>query len=172
MDAITLLEQEGIMNPLQASPTGGRFPLSRSSTTRSVQGNEEQTTAPVQPSPTGTRYGASLGRATPLGAQTTGSPRKWGGTTPQCPACSKNVYFAEQVSLAVMIAVALHVDYAFPRSRRLGRPTTRLVSDVRNAGLVWTRLGYEIMTVFRSALGVMARYDSFCPLCLLPLTFF
>ncbi|KAH6904512.1 hypothetical protein BKA70DRAFT_537216 [Coprinopsis sp. MPI-PUGE-AT-0042] len=98
MDAITLLEQEGIMNPLQASPTGARFPLSRSSTTRSAQGNEEQQTAgPLQPSPTGTRYGASLNRAATLGQQTTGSPRKWGGTTPLCPACSKNVYFAEQV---------------------------------------------------------------------------
>ena len=41
---------------------------------------------------TGTRYGAALGG--------TASPAKtWelGGTTPVCPRCGKNVYFAEQV---------------------------------------------------------------------------
>jgi len=52
--------------------------------------------APLAASTTGTRYGAGLMgelRSTP-----TGSPgRQWGGGTPQCPRCTKNVYFAEQV---------------------------------------------------------------------------
>lgn len=52
--------------------------------------------APLAASTTGTRYGAALMgelRSTP-----TGSPvRQWGGGTPQCPRCDKNVYFAEQV---------------------------------------------------------------------------
>ena len=52
--------------------------------------------APLAASATGTRYGAALTgelRSTP-----TGSPvRQWGGGTPQCPRCNKNVYFAEQV---------------------------------------------------------------------------
>jgi hypothetical protein len=52
--------------------------------------------APLAASTTGTRYGAALMgelRSTP-----TGSPvRQWGGGTPQCPRCNKNVYFAEQV---------------------------------------------------------------------------
>ena len=52
---------------------------------------------PLAASTTGTRYGAALMgelRSTP-----TGSPvRQWGGGTPQCPRCNKNVYFAEQVS--------------------------------------------------------------------------
>ncbi|KAI0255490.1 hypothetical protein BJV78DRAFT_1119279 [Lactifluus subvellereus] len=52
--------------------------------------------APLASSTTGTRYGAGLMgelRSTP-----TGSPaRQWGSGTPQCPRCSKSVYFAEQV---------------------------------------------------------------------------
>ncbi|TFK48310.1 LIM-domain-containing protein [Heliocybe sulcata] len=42
------------------------------------------------PTMTGTRYGAALGGVS--------SPSKqWGGGTPVCPRCGKNVYFAEQV---------------------------------------------------------------------------
>ena len=41
---------------------------------------------------TGTRYGAALGGSTASPAKT------WlSGTTPVCPRCGKNVYFAEQV---------------------------------------------------------------------------
>ena len=60
--------------------------------------------AGLVPSATGTRYGALLNRpaAGPLAGvnltgNTTGSPRRWGGDTPTCPRCGKNVYFAEQV---------------------------------------------------------------------------
>ncbi len=58
--------------------------------------NGARRVAPLAASTTGTRYGAALMgelRSTP-----TGSPvRQWGGGTPQCPRCNKNVYFAEQV---------------------------------------------------------------------------
>jgi len=61
---------------------------------------------PLAPSTTGTRYGAALVgelRSTP-----TGSPvRQWGGGTPQCPRCSKKVYFAEQVSGRLLVVVGL-----------------------------------------------------------------
>ena len=51
---------------------------------------------PLSPSTTGTRYGAAL--MGELRSTNTGSPvRQWGGGTPQCPRCAKNVYFAEQV---------------------------------------------------------------------------
>ena len=43
---------------------------------------------------TGTRYGAALGASAASPAKTWGL----GGTTPECPRCGKNVYFAEQVS--------------------------------------------------------------------------
>ena len=54
---------------------------------------------PLVASSTGTRYGAALAgagelRTTPTG----GAARKW-GSSPQCPSCSKSVYFAEQVRL-------------------------------------------------------------------------
>jgi len=42
---------------------------------------------------TGTRYGAALGSSTASPAKTWGL----GGTTPVCPRCGKNVYFAEQM---------------------------------------------------------------------------
>ncbi|KAH9029265.1 hypothetical protein EDB85DRAFT_2074489 [Lactarius pseudohatsudake] len=51
---------------------------------------------PLVASSTGTRYGAALSgelRSTATG----GSTRQWGSGTPQCPRCSKSVYFAEQV---------------------------------------------------------------------------
>jgi len=52
--------------------------------------------APLAASTTGTRYGAAL--MGELRSTNTGSPvRQWGGGTPQCPRCTKNVYFAEQV---------------------------------------------------------------------------
>jgi hypothetical protein len=52
--------------------------------------------APLAASTTGTRYGAGL--MGELRSTATGSPvRQWGGGTPQCPRCTKNVYFAEQV---------------------------------------------------------------------------
>ncbi len=54
--------------------------------------------APLSASTTGTRYGAALTgelRSMPTG----GATRQWGSGTPQCPRCSKNVYFAEQVRL-------------------------------------------------------------------------
>lgn len=48
---------------------------------------------PLKQTATGTRYGAALGGSTASPART------WalGGTTPVCPRCGKNVYFAEQV---------------------------------------------------------------------------
>ncbi|KAH7868305.1 uncharacterized protein C8R40DRAFT_845531 [Lentinula edodes] len=49
---------------------------------------------PITQTPTGTRYGVALGGPV---AHITGSPRKWGGETPNCPKCGKSVYFAEQV---------------------------------------------------------------------------
>ena len=52
--------------------------------------------APLAASTTGTRYGAAL--MGELRSNNTGSPvRQWGSGTPQCPRCTKNVYFAEQV---------------------------------------------------------------------------
>jgi hypothetical protein len=52
--------------------------------------------APLTANTTGTRYGAAL--MGELRSTATGSPvRQWGGGTPQCPRCTKNVYFAEQV---------------------------------------------------------------------------
>ncbi|KAN0118173.1 hypothetical protein V8E52_005434 [Russula decolorans] len=81
--------------PAPAS-TGSLATLGRA---HSVSGNGAlgaRRIAPLAASATGTRYGAALMgelRSTP-----TGSPvRQWGGGTPQCPRCSKNVYFAEQV---------------------------------------------------------------------------
>ena len=69
----------------------------------SVSGNGGTGTRRIVPlvaSSTGTRYGAALAgagelRATPTG----GAARKW-GSSPQCPSCSKSVYFAEQVRLS------------------------------------------------------------------------
>ncbi|KAF8824436.1 hypothetical protein HHX47_DHR8000356 [Lentinula edodes] len=49
---------------------------------------------PITQTPTGTRYGVALGGPV---AHITGSPRKWGGETPNCPKCGKSVYFAEQL---------------------------------------------------------------------------
>jgi len=71
---------------------------------RSKTGAEE-VTKPIMQTATGTRYGAALGGsagnvgvgANITGNSTGGSPRKWGGVTPSCPRCGKNVYFAEQV---------------------------------------------------------------------------
>ncbi|KAF8200350.1 cysteine and glycine-rich protein [Pholiota molesta] len=56
----------------------------------------------LRPMATGTRYGAALGgggaaAGGQVKAQSTGSPRKWGGETPLCERCGKSVYFAEQV---------------------------------------------------------------------------
>lgn len=64
----------------------------------SVSGNGSpgpRRVAPLVASSTGTRYGAALTgelRSTPTG----GATRRW-GNAPQCPSCSKSVYFAEQV---------------------------------------------------------------------------
>ncbi|KIM77398.1 hypothetical protein PILCRDRAFT_76713 [Piloderma croceum F 1598] len=64
--------------------------LGRSSSSTSAR-SFEKANMPVKQTSTGTRYGAALGGAPP-------SPvRQWGAGTPQCPTCSKNVYFAEQV---------------------------------------------------------------------------
>ncbi|KAH0834014.1 hypothetical protein J3R83DRAFT_11250 [Lanmaoa asiatica] len=51
-------------------------------------------TSSLKQTATGTRYGAALGGSTASPAKTWGL----GGTTPVCPRCGKNVYFAEQVS--------------------------------------------------------------------------
>jgi hypothetical protein len=87
--------------PAPAS-TGSLATLGRA---HSVSGNGAlgaRRIAPLAASATGTRYGAALMgelRSTP-----TGSPvRQWGGGTPQCPRCSKNVYFAEQVRNPQMV---------------------------------------------------------------------
>jgi hypothetical protein len=64
--------------------------LGRSNSPTTVRSFENANT-PLKQTSTGTKYGAALSGATP-------SPvRKWGGGTPQCPRCSKSVYFAEQV---------------------------------------------------------------------------
>jgi hypothetical protein len=87
------------------SPTKRPVPISNSPATLSrantLGGNGAtgmRRIAPLAASTTGTRYGAALMgdlRSTP-----TGSPvRQWGGGSPQCPRCNKNVYFAEQVRL-------------------------------------------------------------------------
>lgn len=85
------------------SPTKRPVPATISASTLgrtlSVGGNGGTGTrriAPLAASTTGTRYGAALTgglRSTPTG----GAARQWGGGTPQCPRCSKSVYFAEQV---------------------------------------------------------------------------
>ncbi|KAI0297915.1 hypothetical protein BC826DRAFT_1123942 [Russula brevipes] len=85
------------------SPTKRPAPISNSPATlgraNTLGGNGATGTrriAPLAVSTTGTRYGAALMgdlRSTP-----TGSPvRQWGGGSPQCPRCNKNVYFAEQM---------------------------------------------------------------------------
>lgn len=51
---------------------------------------------PMSTGPSGTRYGTALGGT--VGVNMTGSsPNRWGASTPSCPRCGKNVYFAEQV---------------------------------------------------------------------------
>jgi hypothetical protein len=81
--------------PALAPASTGSLALARAN---SLSGNGAigaRRIAPLAASTTGTRYGAALMgelRSTP-----TGSPvRQWGGGTPQCPRCNKNVYFAEQ----------------------------------------------------------------------------
>ncbi|KAF8259690.1 hypothetical protein EI94DRAFT_1750877 [Lactarius quietus] len=88
--------------PLVSTPTRADSPTKRPPPATlgralSVGGNGGTGTRRVVPlvaNATGTRYGAALAgglRSTPTGT------RQWGSGTPQCPACSKNVYFAEQV---------------------------------------------------------------------------
>jgi hypothetical protein len=87
---------------LASALTGSPAALARA---HSISGNGAiggRKIAPLAASTTGTRYGAALMgelRSTP-----TGSPvRQWGGGTPQCPRCNKNVYFAEQVRIPQMV---------------------------------------------------------------------
>jgi hypothetical protein len=61
---------------------------------------------PLIQTSTGTRYGAALSRT---GFDSGPSPKKWGGTTPICPRCGDNVYFAEQVHPPVKILVLLAI---------------------------------------------------------------
>ena len=88
--------------PKRADSPTKRPPPATLGRTLSVGGNGGTGTrrvAPLVASSTGTRYGAALMgelRATPTG----GATRQWGSGTPQCPGCSKSVYFAEQVRLA------------------------------------------------------------------------
>jgi hypothetical protein len=92
--------------PLAGTPTRADSPTKRPPPATlgralSIGGNGGTGTRRVVPlvaSSTGTRYGAALAgelRSTPTG----GAARKW-GSSPQCPGCSKSVYFAEQVRLA------------------------------------------------------------------------
>lgn len=89
--------------PLAGTPTRADSPTKRPPPATlgralSIGGNGGTGTRRVVPlvaSSTGTRYGAALAgelRSTPTG----GAARKW-GSSPQCPGCSKSVYFAEQV---------------------------------------------------------------------------
>ena len=88
--------------PKRADSPTKRPPPATLGRTLSVGGNGGTGTrrvAPLVASSTGTRYGAALMgelRSTPTG----GATRQWGSGTPQCPGCSKSVYFAEQVRLA------------------------------------------------------------------------
>ncbi|KAF8990251.1 hypothetical protein BDQ17DRAFT_1372140 [Cyathus striatus] len=89
--AARLLEEEGIAPPILPNGTGASTSVGTG--TRPI----------IIPAATGSRYGAALGGTVPVnltGMSTgiTSSARKqWGGTTPVCPKCAKNVYFAEQV---------------------------------------------------------------------------
>ena len=80
---------------------------------------------PLKQTSTGTRYGVALTGG--VGVNTTGSaspsPRKWGVGTPVCPRCTKNVYFAEQVSCVFFQKKFSNTSY---RSRLLEKRTTRL----------------------------------------------
>jgi hypothetical protein len=74
--------------------------LSRAFSIGGNGGTGTRRVAPLVANSTGTRYGAALTgelRSTPTG----GATRQWGSGTPQCPGCSKSVYFAEQVRLAI-----------------------------------------------------------------------
>ena len=80
---------------------------------------------PLKQTSTGTRYGVALTGG--VGVNVTGSgslsPRKWGVGTPVCPRCTKNVYFAEQVSCVSFQKKFSNSSY---RSRLLAKRTTRL----------------------------------------------
>ncbi|KAF8621467.1 hypothetical protein AX15_007761 [Amanita polypyramis BW_CC] len=87
-------------NQSPTSPAPASRPVHHSS--RSVE--SVLPAAGIVPTSTGTRYGALLNRPAAnalagvnLTGNTTSSPRRWGGDTPTCPRCGKNVYFAEQV---------------------------------------------------------------------------
>lgn len=86
------------------NPTTTTIPLGRSNTTSGVVMSSSPGSrsfgniSPLSQTATGTRYGIALDGGN-IGVQMTGTgtPRKWGAGTPQCPRCAKSVYFAEQV---------------------------------------------------------------------------
>ncbi|RXW18412.1 hypothetical protein EST38_g7448 [Candolleomyces aberdarensis] len=92
----------GSISTSSSSPPPSSFSPGSNRAANALNLLQQEGMSPLRQTPTGTRYGAALGpgNTMSLGVHMTGtggSPRKWGGTTPVCPKCSKNVYFAEQV---------------------------------------------------------------------------
>jgi hypothetical protein len=91
-----------------------------------IDGDRNLGMTPLNQTSTGTRYGVAL-KGGVVGVNMTGSasssPRKWGVGTPVCPRCTKNVYFAEQVSC---VFFQEKFSKSLYRSRLLEKRTTRL----------------------------------------------
>jgi len=120
--------------------------------------------APLAASTTGTRYGAAL--MGELRSNNTGSPvRQWGSGTPQCPRCTKNVYFAEQVRPPLSEPLVLVESSRFvgikTRSRQLARRGTKRVFVVRSVVRPSIRAASRRETGVPCAIGVTTRFAPF-----------
>ncbi|KAF8885667.1 hypothetical protein BD779DRAFT_1733045 [Infundibulicybe gibba] len=88
-----------VSNSLGSIPRINQYPFTNVTLERSSANTQDPIRPLVQTSTgtMGTRYGSALGGSISVNVTGSGSPRRWGAETPQCPKCSKNVYFAEQV---------------------------------------------------------------------------
>ncbi len=110
------------------------------------------------PTTTGTRYGELLNRASVnLTGTSGGSARRWGADTPTCPKCSRNVYFAEQVSALFSTALLVCKCNSDYRLRRSARRTIKDVYVVWNAKHFSIPVDFEIMMENPTVCGVTER---------------